>query len=375
MVEQTPRDHVLTRLRGGQRDRRPTIENQSEVVPVRVEPDDVFVALHGADLDRQPGESNDKYRRRLAKAAARHDLEKMSAATAARRFRLRLGLELLPEQPAKGRKRGLWQRETGKQFDIGARQLRNILAAAEAVDTSRRLETPLPKRMLERPIKNIPKAAMAFLETGDLDGELPKRVQSPDEKAKRWVGRAGKLIDDLSGLPVAADDLIAVRDKFVAAVKEHLTEAHSCSADANQPGISDCGPGPSSTLPMEQSTAVGEGGIVDGGLGDADRAEGPQAEAPGPQPAAPTDEGLPQAVVHADATGRGSSVGRIVKSREVEMVHLPPEYAEEAIREYLRCYGERTVSFITSRAEAEKRGVLLSSGEWCVVLPTASFRT
>ena len=138
----------------------------SDAFPLAIPTDklkDLDAWLSDPGLARRAGEARGEYHSRLLAGADDFDgttlvalLDVAGLGALATLLRIRLGLDLLPEQPDKRRGRGKWQKETARRLGMKARNLRNYLAAAEAIEEARLLATPLPVAVLTRRLDKIP---------------------------------------------------------------------------------------------------------------------------------------------------------------------------------------------------------------------------
>ena len=183
---------------------------------------DLDAWLSNPALDRREDETQAEYHARLLSGADHYDgtafvvmLDAVGLDALATLLRIRLGIDLLPEQPEKRRGRGRWQKTTARRLGMRARNLRNYLAAAEAVEEARLLATPLPIAVLLRPLDKIPAGIRLFIETGDLDAPpKPSPAPSPDQLKARWGRRAEHLVTDAQSLPDSLQALWDVRDRI-----------------------------------------------------------------------------------------------------------------------------------------------------------------
>jgi DNA adenine methylase len=152
--------------------------------------------------DPNDGEDTDTFVRRL-EDAARKDTKKATL------HRVRWGMALAKEEPAKGEERGVWQETKAAEFGIKARQVRNYIAAGRALAEFRerhpRLASKMPIEILDKPLTSIPRAVKAFRLKKDINARLPsKKRRSPEkieaERKARLTARLSKLVKDSATL-------------------------------------------------------------------------------------------------------------------------------------------------------------------------------
>lgn len=146
---------------------------------------DLFAAL--ADLTPQDGETRLSFRARLRESFEGEESKSGGALAAANLYRVRLGIELLAEQPPKGKDRLNWQRETAAALGFhgrGARIIRELLGVAEAVQEAKAagLAHGVPIEVIHRRFGHVRKALRAFLTCGDPDGDARKAPQPNDRQ-------------------------------------------------------------------------------------------------------------------------------------------------------------------------------------------------
>lgn len=103
-----------------------------------------------------------------------------------------------------------------------------------AKDIGAILPTPLAVSVLDRPLREVPRAIRKVRDGLDPDADVEKPEPTPDEKAARWRRQADRLLKDA----VADPDLREALAAFMKAVKEAVTteEADAPGPDEDRPG-------------------------------------------------------------------------------------------------------------------------------------------
>ena len=92
-----------------------------------------------------------------------------------------------------------WQEEQAAKFDRSTRTLRLYMLVANAIDTE--LATPLPISILDRPLREVPRAIKDAKEGRDPDDPRTKEGKSSADPLASWRQSSERLVKGISDLP------------------------------------------------------------------------------------------------------------------------------------------------------------------------------